>query len=99
MLTGDSPKGRDRHHQTEKPVALMRQLVALFSIPGDLVLDPFMGSGTPGVAAIELGRRFVGIELNPGYFDVACKRIAAAERQEDLFIARPRAVEQLDLIG
>jgi DNA modification methylase len=49
--------------------------------PGELVSDPFMGLGTTGVAAIRLGRRFVGVELNPAYFDVACRRIEQAARQ------------------
>lgn len=99
VFTAGIPTGLDRQHQTEKPIAVMRQLVDLFSNPGDLILDPFMGSGTTGIAAIELGRRFIGIELDPKIFDVACRRIASAERQKDLFVDRPPASEQLEMIG
>jgi site-specific DNA-methyltransferase (adenine-specific) len=69
----------DRHgvHPTEKPVSLMLELVELFTNRGDIIIDPFMGSGTTGVAATKLGRRFVGIEIEQKYFDVACRRVAA----------------------
>jgi len=59
----------------------MRWLVRLVARPGDTVLDPFMGSGTTGVAAADLGRDFIGIELNPDYLDIARRRIEAAEAQ------------------
>jgi DNA modification methylase len=72
-------------HPTEKPVRLMRELVHLFSDSGQVVLDPFMGSGTTGVAAVQLGRDFIGIEREPKYFDMACKRIEDAQRQGNLF--------------
>jgi site-specific DNA-methyltransferase (adenine-specific) len=62
-------------HPTQKPVSLLVNLVE--SIPGS-ILDPFMGSGTTGVAAAKLGRKFTGIEIEPKYFDIACKRILAA---------------------
>lgn len=77
----------ERHgaHPTEKPRRLMAEIIADFTSPDDLILDPFMGSGTTGVAAVQLGRRFVGIELNPIYFDIACKRIDDAQRQGSLF--------------
>lgn len=78
----------ERHgaHKTEKPRRLMSELVADFSKSGDLILDPFMGSGTTGVAAVQMGRDFIGIEREPKYFDIACKRIEQAQRQGDLFI-------------
>lgn len=77
----------ERHggHPTEKPRRLMAEIVADFTSPGQTILDPFMGSGTTGVAAVQLGRHFIGIELNPGYFDIACKRIDDAQRQGSLF--------------
>ena len=53
------------------------------------VLDPFMGSGTTGVACVKLGRKFIGIEIEPKYFDIACQRIEGAYRQGDMFVARP----------
>jgi site-specific DNA-methyltransferase (adenine-specific) len=68
-------------HQTQKPLALMELLVRLFSNPGDLILDPFAGSGTTGVAALRLGRRFIGWEMNPQYVEVARKRLANAREQ------------------
>lgn len=76
-------------HMTEKPVALMKELVGLFSNQGDTVLDPFMGSGTTGVACVKLGRRFIGVELEAKYFDIACRRIEEAYRQPDMFVAPP----------
>ena len=62
-------------HPTEKPVALMRHIISASSRPGAVVLDPFAGSGTTGVAARELGRSFVGIEKDAGYFEMADRRI------------------------
>lgn len=67
----------DKHHLTGKPTPLMRELVKIVP-PGGVVLDPFMGSGTTGVAALAEGRRFIGIEMSPEYFNVARERIAAA---------------------
>ncbi len=80
-----NPPGRDGRHPTEKPIALMAELISDFTNPGDLILDPFMGSGTTGLAAVKLGRRFIGIERDPAYFQVACDRFEAAERQGDMF--------------
>lgn len=77
--------GASNVHPTQKPLRLMNELVSLFSAPGALVCDPFMGSGTTGVACAGLGRRFVGIEKEPKYFDIACQRIDAAYRQQRLF--------------
>ena len=62
-----------------------------------LVLDPFMGSGTTGVACVKLGRKFIGIELEPKYFDIACRRIEDAYKQPDMFIERPKKAEQMTL--
>ena len=69
-------------HPYEKPVELMR--VLLRGIEGDLVLDPFMGSGTTGVACMNLGRKFIGIEISEKYFEIACRRIEDAQRQSRL---------------
>jgi len=74
-------------HPTEKPLALMADLVRQFSNQGELVLDPFMGSGSTGVACIQEQRRFIGIEMDAGYFATACARIEAATRQGRLFDA------------
>lgn len=78
--------GRHGGHPTEKPVPLMMDLVSLYTDPGAVVLDPFMGSGTTGVACAKLGRRFIGIEQNPEFFELACRRIEQAYRQADLFV-------------
>ncbi len=71
-------------HQTQKPEALMELLVRLFSNRGELVLDPFAGSGTTGVAAIRNGRRFLGWELNPVYVAMAKRRLENAREQLEL---------------
>lgn len=63
------------NHPTQKPVSLMKHFVELLSNQNDVVLDPFMGSGTTGVAAVELERDFVGVEISPEYYKLAQKRI------------------------
>jgi site-specific DNA-methyltransferase (adenine-specific)/modification methylase len=60
----------------------------------DIVVDPYMGSGSTGVAAVKLGHPFVGMEIVPQYFDTACKRIASALKQPDMFIERPKPAKQ-----
>lgn len=89
---------REGTHPTEKPDALMRELISLFTNPGDLILDPFMGSGTTGVAAVKLGRRFIGIEKDPRYFEIARQRLSQALAQPDLFIPRPKIEKALPFI-
>jgi site-specific DNA-methyltransferase (adenine-specific) len=87
------PRDRSGLHPTEKPISLMVELVDLFTAPGALICDPFMGSGTTGVACARRGRRFIGIEVRPDYFDAACRRIEAEARAPQLFVpapARPR---------
>lgn len=86
--------GRHGAHPTEKPVSLMTELVLLYTQPGDLVLDPFMGSGTTGVACMKTGRRFVGIEKDPAYFEIADQRLRKAMAQPDLFVSVPKAVQE-----
>jgi DNA modification methylase len=63
----------------------MSELVSLFTSARQTILDPFMGSGTTGVACAKLGRKFIGIEIEPKYFDIACRRIDDAYRQPRLF--------------
>lgn len=77
----DTKLPRANHHPTVKPVALMRWLVRLVARPGDVVLDPFAGSGTTGVACAEEGREFVGIERELDYVEIARRRIEAASAQ------------------
>lgn len=84
----------DREHQTQKPVELMSTLVKVVCPPGGVVLDPFMGSASTGVAAISSGRSFVGIERDTVNFDIACRRIQAALDAPDMFVDRPAAAKQ-----
>lgn len=72
-------------HETQKPVALMEHYIRNSTQPGDVVLDPFMGSGTTGVAALRTGRKFIGIEIHKPHFDSAVKRISEACLQPDMF--------------
>lgn len=77
-----APRTGNSEHPTEKPVYLMEQFIGWTA---GTVCDPFMGSGTTGVACANLQREFVGIEISPAYFDIACRRIEDAQRQERLF--------------
>lgn len=72
-------------HPCPKPTKLMVWFVNRASLDGETILDPFMGSGTTGVACANLGRKFIGIEIEPKYFDIACERITNAYRQERMF--------------
>lgn len=81
-------------HPTEKPVHLMAEYVRNSSKKADVVLDPFMGSATTGVACVNLGRKFVGIEIDAGFFDIACDRIRDAYRHPDMFVSETDAVQQ-----
>jgi site-specific DNA-methyltransferase (adenine-specific) len=87
-------------HPCPKPLPWMRWLVGLASLPSETVLDPFMGSGTTGMACIQLGRSFIGIEIERRYFDLACKRLEETLRQGDLFLGAPRLrPQQLVFMG
>lgn len=80
-------------HPTQKPVEVMRW--CLGHIPeARMILDPFMGSGTTGVAAVKMGRRFIGIEREPRYFDIACRRISEAYNQPDMLVMAERRDEE-----
>lgn len=94
MIRKDNEK---RVHPTQKPLGVM--LWCLGHLPeGITVLDPFMGSGTTGVACVLAGRKFVGVELSERYFDVSCERIAKAYQQPDLFVPAPATLKQGDLL-
>ncbi len=85
-----------RQHPTQKPVPLMQWCIEKTK---GVVLDPFMGSGTTGVACAKLGRKFIGIEIEPHYFDIACKRIEKAYAQPDFFVEAPQPkAEQMSLL-
>jgi len=88
----NAPRTGNDNHPTEKPVSLMEAVVGWTD---GMVVDPYMGSGTTGVAAVKLGRRFIGIEIEPRYFDIACRRIEEASKQADLFIEpAPKPVQE-----
>ena len=91
------PKGQGAEHPTQKPVSLMAWCLEFFP-ECKTILDPFMGSGTTGVAALQLGRKFIGIEREPKYFDIACKRIEQAHAQGQLFAPERPKQEQEALL-
>lgn len=85
---------QDAEHPTQKPLPLMNELVRLFSFSDDLVCDPFAGSSTTGLAAINHGRRFVGIERDPKWFDLSCRRLSDALKRPRLPFEAPRKIVQ-----
>ena len=87
-------RGEGNNHPTLKAIALMRWLVRLVTRRGGIVLDPFMGSGTTGIAALQEGMRFVGIEREEGYMEIAKRRIAEAEAE----IKQAREKERHELV-
>lgn len=95
--SGLHAKEKDRVHPTQKPVALMEWCLG-FIPDAQTILDPFMGSGTTGVACVKLDRKFIGIEREPSYFDIACRRIEEAYKQPRLFAEPPPKAEQQSLI-
>jgi len=86
-----------KEHPTQKPVSLMAWCIRMLDEP-KTIIDPFLGSGTTGVAAIQLGRKFIGIEREPKYFDIACKRIEQAVSQGQLFAPEITKQEQTSLL-
>ncbi len=91
----EAPRTGNEFHPTEKPTTLM---LAVVRWTAGTVLDPFMGSGTTGVACAKLSRKFVGIEIEPKYFDIACRRIEQAYAQPDMFVERPAPAKQEALL-
>lgn len=83
--------GQKRHHPSQKPEILMDWCLSF--IAGQRIMDPYMGSGSTGVAAIRRGKKFIGIELSPTYFDIACKRIEKALSQKDMFVDKPALIK------
>jgi DNA modification methylase len=83
---GDNP--------TQKPIEVMRWCIGHLPEEAQTILDPFMGSGTTGVAAVKLGRKFTGIEIDERYFSIACRRISEALKQPDMFVEPPKPAKQ-----
>lgn len=88
-----SERGEPRVHPTQKPVELMKWCIEPLAV--EVICDPYMGSGTTGVACAQLGRRFIGCELDQGYFDIACRRIEEAYKQPRLFDEPPPKPAQI----
>lgn len=87
LRQNNEPRG---DHPTQKPIEVMRWCIGHLPVEAKSIIDPFMGSGTTGVASVKMGRKFTGIELEPKYFDIACRRISEAMKQPDLFIEQPK---------
>ena len=87
----------EKQHPTQKPVELMKWCLG-FLPDAQTILDPFIGSGTTGVACAKLGRKFIGIELDEDYFNIACERITKAYDQPDLFVPIPESMKQGGLL-
>lgn len=96
LRQNNEPRG---DHPTQKPIGVMRWCIG--HLPDDVVtiLDPFMGSGTTGVAAVKMGKKVIGIERERKYFDIACRRIEDAYKQPDMFVPSPEdKPEQIPLV-
>jgi site-specific DNA-methyltransferase (adenine-specific) len=93
VLTAQNVSPAARVHPTEKPTDLLAKIIN--ATPGGIIFDPFMGSGSTGVAALKCGRRFIGCEINPGHFETACKRLEEASR--DLFVREQTAAKQEEM--
>jgi adenine-specific DNA-methyltransferase len=78
----NTSSGEGTHHPAQKPLLLMQHIIISSTRQTDTVLDPFMGSGTTGVACVTSGRKFIGCEIDPAYFDIACRRIEKAQQQQ-----------------
>ncbi len=87
LRANNEPRG---DHPTQKPVGVMKWCIEHLPDSCGTILDPFMGSGTTGVACAKLGRKFIGIELEEKYFDSACRRISDAYSQPDFFVSQPK---------
>lgn len=96
------PPDRTGEHPTEKPLSLMGELVSLFTQPNDVILDPFMGSGSTLVSCAKLGRQAIGIEVDEKYFDLACRRVREAHAQRDFFVPalapKPKQINLLEAL-
>ena len=92
----DKASPKEREHITQKPIELMDEIVRIVPA-GSTVLDPFMGSGTTGVACARMGRAFIGVELTRAHFDIACRRIEQAQAQGRMFAEEERKPQQIEI--
>jgi DNA modification methylase len=100
MWNGMLRKGQEERwgHPTQKPLEVMSWCISHLPDNAETILDPFMGSGTTGVACVKLGRSFIGIELDEEYFEIACERIRQAYAQPDMFVEQTKEPEQGSLL-
>ena len=96
-MRAGSAENRTFCHPSQKPLEVMEWCIKQLPDDAMSVLDPFMGSGTTGVACVKLGRKFIGVEIDEGYFATACKRIEQAYAQPDFFTEPPRKAEQIPM--
>lgn len=96
-IFGISPP-RERAHPNEKPLQLVGAFIENHTTPGQVVLDPFMGSGTTLVAAMRLGRKAIGIEVDPDHYETALRRVEVEYRAPRMFVERPAPAEQLSML-
>lgn len=90
--------GETAGHPAPMPYSMAHDHIVTWTAQGETVIDPFLGSGTTAIACVKTGRKFIGIELEPKYFDIACKRIEQAYAQPDMFIAAPKKPVQEVLV-
>lgn len=88
-----------KQHPTQKPLPLMKWCIEQLPKVAAVIFDPFMGSGTTGVAALQTGRRFIGIEIDPRYFEIACRRIRDAHLRPDLFVEQQKRPAEIPPAG
>ena len=93
-MVRDSENGIKNYHPTQKPIEVMKWCILLLPKKTKTIFDPFMGSGTTGVACAKLGKKFIGVELDPKYFEIACQRIEKAYQEPDLFVSPPTEIKQ-----
>lgn len=93
-----SPNNIERQHPCPRPLDLVKHIVSQWCKQDATVLDLFMGSGTTGVAAVQLGRKFIGIEIEPKYFDIACRRVEDALRRPDIFFSAQDTKEKQEIL-
>ena len=98
LSSSQGDKGENNAHPTVKPLELMQWCLSLLPPPQTLIFDPYMGSGTTGVACVKMGKKFIGVERSPEYFEIACRRIREAYAQPDMFVAAPKAMTQDNLL-
>lgn len=84
-IVSNSYTGETEGHPAPMPYSLASDHITTWTCEGDTIIDPFLGSGTTGIACAKLGRKFIGVEIEEKYFDIACRRIEEAQRQRDMF--------------